>query len=378
MIRKVRYITMCRLDILSILLLLTIFSCAPTKPERAEGMHHASLITVEQADSFTRVDIKDAWNKGRTLTTYILIPKSAPMPSRLPEGTVLRTPVGRAAVFSTVHASLMIDLGASSSIAGLCDTAYAVRPELKAMLRQGKIADLGSSMKADAERTAAIRPEVILVSAFNNADYGPVGRMDVPIIECADYMEETPLGRAEWMRFFGLLFGKSETADSLFSEVEARYDSLRAAASKAQPKPKLLAEARQPGGTWYVPGADSYLGRLYADAGADYVFSSYKGAGSVPVPLEAAYAQGHNADVWLLKYASPERLTYAAMVADFPAYKNFAPWKNRRIYACNTLATPYYETIPFHPDLLLRDVVGLLHPGVVKDYKPQFFFPLSE
>ena len=376
--RKVPYIIMCRLDIFSILLLLAIFSCTPTKPERTEGMDYASLITVEKADSFVKVEIKDAWNKGRMLTTYILIPKSVPMPSHLPEGTVVRTPVGRAAVFSTVHASLMIDLGASSSIAGLCDTAYAVRPELRAMLRQGKIADLGSSMKADAERTAAIRPEAILVSAFNNADYGSVSRMDVPIIECADYMEETPLGRAEWMRFFGLLFGKSETADSLFSAIEARYDSLRTAASKAQPKPKLLAEARQPGGTWYVPGADSYLGRLYADAGADYVFSSYKGAGSVPVPLETAYAQGHNADVWLLKYASPEKLTYAVMAVDFPAYKNFAPWKNRHIYACNTLATPYYETVPFHPDLLLRDVVGLLHPGVVKDYKPQFFFPLSE
>lgn len=369
---------MCRLDILSISLLLTLFSCKPTTPERAAGMEYASLITIEKTDSFTKVKIKDAWNKGRTLRKYILIQKTSPMPHELPEGTVVRTPVSRAAVFSTVHASLMIDLDAANSITGLCDTAYAVRPELKAMLRQGKIADLGSSMKADAERAAAIHPEVILVSAFNNADYGPVGRMDVPIIECADYMEELPLGRAEWMRFFGLLFGKSETADSLFSAVEARYDSLRTAASRAQPKPKLLAEARQPGGTWYVPGADSYLGSLYEDAGADYVFSSYKGAGSVPVPLETAYAQGRNADVWLLKYASPERLTYAAMAADFPAYKNFAPWKNRRIYACNTLTTPYYETIPFHPDLLLRDVVGLLHPGIVKDYKPQFFFPLSE
>ena len=374
----IQYIIRRRLNVFALLLLAVLYSCTPTNPERAEGMQYASLISVEPTDSFTKVVIKDAWNKGQTLKEYILIPKTSPMPGSLPGGTVVRTPVSRAAVFSTVHASLMIDLGAVNALAGLCDTAYAVRPELKAMLRRGEIADLGSSMKADAERTAAIRPEAILVSAFNNADYGPVARLDVPIIECADYMEASPLGRAEWMRFFGLLFGKEATADSLFSEVEARYDSLRTAASKAKQRPKLLAEARQPGGTWYVPGADSYLGRLYEDAGAHYAFSSYKGAGSVAVPLEAAYALGRDADVWLLKYASAEKLTYASMAADFPGYKKFSPWKNRCIYACNTLTTPYYESVPFHPDLLLRDVVGLLHPGIVKDYKPLFFFPLSE
>lgn len=338
-------------------------------------LRHASLLTVVRTDSFTQVDVADPWHEGHTLRRYLLVGAGRPLPHGLPEGTVVRTPLRRAVAFSTVHASLMAELHALDGLAAVCDSRYVVSPALRRALDSGRLADGGSSMTPDAERLLALRPDALLVSPYEGGGHGVLEQAGVPLIECADYMEASALGRAEWMRFYGLLFGCEARADSLFALVERRYESLRRQAPRGEARPTLLVD-RMDGGTWYVPAARSTMGQIYTDAGAHYAFADQAGRGSVPLAFETVLARAGEADLWLVKYGQRADLTYSQLAADYPPYARFRAFRARRVYGCNTMRVPFYDETPFRPDLLLADLVGLFrHPD---RREGRYFTPLHE
>ena len=163
------------------------------------------------------------------LHTYVLVDKEKSLPADLPEGTLVRTPLSKAVVYSSVHCGLLDQIGALESIGGVCDLKYIKLPEVQDGCRTGSIADVGNGMNPDMEKIIDLHPDAIMLSPFENSGgYGRVEKLDIPIIECADYMETSALGRAEWMRFYGLLFGEAQKADSLFAEVEKNYNELKA------------------------------------------------------------------------------------------------------------------------------------------------------
>ncbi len=341
------------------------------------SLSRASLLRIVHTASYATVDIGDAWHPGKTLRRYILVPRDSAIPPRLPEGTLVRTPLRRAVVLSAVHAALLCELGRTDCIGGLCDVGYILNRDLRKDVSDGRIEDMGSSMNPDAERIIASGADALLVSPFENAGHGPVERLGIPLIECADYMETSPLGRAEWMRFFGLLFGCERQADSLFRKVEQEYETLRAAARRAGNRPTLLCDMKE-GATWYVPAGGSTLGSLYNDAGADYLFAGNKGTGSAALSFETVMRKAHDADFWIVKYGRPTGLTYAGMEADMPLCRKFRPWQEQRVYGCNTFRIPYYEEVPFHPERLLRDLVHIFHPELLPDHRLRYYHPLNK
>ena len=260
---------------------------------------------------------------------------------------------------------------------GMCDVAYVQSDSLLQRLHDRRLLDAGSSMQVDQERLVSLRPDAFLVSPFENAGYGPLAALEVPLIECADYMETSALGRAEWVKFYGLLMGASATADSLFTAVERDYLHWCKQMEQTEQRPTLLCDMKQ-GSAWYVPGGNSYIGRLFEDAGARYLFSDQQESGSVALAFEQVYAQAHDADIWVVKYGSSAPLTYERMVQDNPLYGQFRPWKERRVYGCNTFSVPFYEEIPFHPDRLLKDMVKIFHPELLPDVPLRYYHPLSE
>ena len=132
------------------------------------------------------------------------------------------------------------------------------------------------------------------------------------------------------------------------------------------------------GAAWYVPAAESTIGKLYADAGADYLFSDKKGSGSVRLSFESVYNRAHDADIWLLKYGAASDYTYRSLRAEKESYAQFKAFKKKRIYGCNTLNVPFFDLEPFHPDLLLADVIHIFYPSLLPDHKPVFFTPLHD
>lgn len=354
-----------------------------TSSLQAEGdtvrMKYSSLLQIVKHADYTVVTIRNPWDTLKVLHTYLLADREKPLPEHLPEGTVVRTPLQKSVIYSSVHCSLWSELDELKGIGGVCGLEYIILPQIQEGCRNGSIVNVGNSMNPDIERIIDLRPDAILLSPFENSGgYGRVGKLNIPIIECADYMETSALGRAEWMRLYGLLLGKEAQADSLFAGIEKEYLTLtQQVKSQNLKRPTVISEMKN-SSAWYIPGGNSTMGRLYQDAGADYVFASLSNSGSVPLAFETVFDRGGNADIWLIKYNQPQDKTYSELERDYAPYARFKAFQDRKVYGCNTNHVPFYEESPFHPELLLKDLIKIFHPELLPDYDLKYFSNLAE
>ncbi len=334
---------------------------------------YADNITAVRHNKYTVVTLDNPWKRGTKLHTYILVERSdSGRVSDLPQGTVVYTPLTRNIVFTAPHCQLLQWIGAGATIAGVCDIGYMHQPYIKARAASGKIADCGSSMSPSVERMATVKPQAIFVSPYDNSNYGALERMGVPIIECADYMETSALGRAEWMRFYGMLAGRAREADTLFAKVVANYKALASQARKAGKGRSIITEKRV-GGVWYCPGGQSSMARLIADAGGHYVFSNDSHSGSLTMAPEAVLQKAENAETWIFVYSAPQPPTRKTLLAEYDGYKVLKAFREGNVYACDSEHSTYFEELSFRPDLLLRDLVQILHPGI-KGFGPTRYY----
>ena len=384
---------------------------------------------------YAEVNVANPWKAGTLLHRYILIPKGKEGDKTVTRLALqrtsgmgcttdtVRTPVERSAVFIAPHCQLMYELGCQQAIRGVCDLNYINIPDVRKRAAsagkassenassgnassgnasaQNSIVDCGSSMAPDIERIIALKPEAILVSPFENSGgYGKLDKLHIPIIEAADYMESSPLGRAEWMKFYGMLFGKDKNisttvagkalttvagkaseatlpascelkADSLFAKIEKEYLKLKAEAGKL-PKGLSILTERKTGNVWYVPGGQSTIGILLKDANARYIFSDDKHSGSLPMSPEQILAKGSQVDVWAFKYFGGAPLSQVQLLQEYDGYKALAAFSRGNIYQVDTSTVPYFELTSFHPELLLREFIILAHGerfGKLKFYK---------
>ena len=442
----------------ALLALLVLTACQggkTTAGEAEEGdtlkMKYAKLLTIvkygekgtassdkdaEDAEyQYAEVNVANPWKAGTLLHRYILIPKGKEGDKTVTRLALqrtsgmgcttdtVRTPVERSAVFIAPHCQLMYELGCQQAIRGVCDLNYINIPDVRKRAAsagkassgnassgnassgnasaQNSIVDCGSSMAPDIERIIVLKPEAILVSPFENSGgYGKLDKLHIPIIEAADYMESSTLGRAEWMKFYGMLFGKDKNisttvagkalttvagkaseatlpascelkADSLFAKIEKEYLKLKAEAGKL-PKGLSILTERKTGNVWYVPGGQSTIGILLKDANARYIFSDDQHSGSLPMSPEQILAKGSQVDVWAFKYFGGAPLSQVQLLQEYDGYKALAAFSRGNIYQVDTSTVPYFELTSFHPELLLREFIILAHGerfGKLKFYK---------
>lgn len=323
---------------------------------------YAENLSIVEHEDFTEVTVRNPWDTVKILQKYILVPSEQELPTNLPQGTVVRTPVTNALVYSTVHNSLISELGAIDAIGGVCNAKYVNEGEVKERLRSGRIADCGVSMSPDLEKIIKLHPQVIMLSPFENNDkYAKVGELGIPIIECADYMETSALGRAEWVRFYGMLFGRTDVSEKMFADTEKRYLDLKEKAKKATSRPKVLIDQRY-GQVWNVPGGESTIAGLIRDAGGINPFDGYRQSGSVPLAPEKVLAEAYDADIWFVRYNQDKEKSLKELASDAPVNSQFKAFKEGNVYGCNTRYIDFYEETPFHPDRLLEDMLHYMHP----------------
>ena len=342
-----------------------------------ETIRYAKGFEITKGEGYTKVDIKDPWAKGKLLQRYLLVPRDEPLPAGLPAGTVVRVPLRKMVVYTAVHAAMFDELGALDEIAGVCEGRYIKDATLNARIEKGLIWDLGKSTSPNIEKMMELSTEVIIASPFEHGSYGSVEKIGIPIIECADYMETDPLGRAEWIKFIGLLTGESRRADSMFQATKTNYLRLKALAENISYRPKLMTELKY-GNSWFVSGGESYMAHLFKDAGADYLFAYLPGAGGIPLSFETVLQKAIHADLWMVLYNREEDMTYRLLQSDFTSYSRFDPFRNRRIYGCNVNYSLYYEEVPLHPDYLLAELIAIFHPSLLPDHTFRYFTPLKE
>ena len=389
------------------LVVLLVVACQGGKTASGEGgdtlqMKYAELLTIvkHNDDAYTEAIIENPWKKGTTLHKYILVPKGkegdetvARLKDDIRENATLqmgshcdivRTPLESNVVFTAPHCQLMYELGCKNAITGVCDKDYINIPDIKerVKLSDGKastsdtdkvIIDCGSSMQPDIERIVALKPEGLFISPFENSGgYGKLDKLHIPIIETADYMETSPLGRAEWMKFYGLLFKSEERSDSLFSSIEKEYLALKAEAAKLPQGLSILTE-RKMGSVWYVPGGKSTMGILLKDANAKYIFADDTHSGSLAYGPERILSKGTQIDVWAFKYFGGKALSKSDLLAEYEGYKALKTFNQNSIYQVDTSTQPYFELTSFHPEILLREFIILAHPKATQFGKLRFY-----
>ena len=349
-------------------------------------MKYAQLLTIVSHDegSYTEVKVHNPWKEGTELHRYILVPKGKEGDATMAklagqahgEGKkaaalgvktdTVRTPLESNLVFTAPHCQLLTELGCQNAITGVCDKDYINIPDIKSRAQaDAKVAhpimDCGSSMQPDIERIIALHPEALLISPFENSGgYGKLDKLRIPIIETADYMETSPLGRAEWIKLYGLLLSSSK-ADSLFSAIEKEYLQLKAEAAKLPLGLSILTE-RKTGNVWYVPGGKSTMGILLRDAHARYIFADDTHSGSLSMSPEQIIAKGNQVDVWAFKYFGGNALTKQDLLAEYQGYQALKAFQTGTVYETDTSCEPYFELTSFHPEILLREFIILSHP----------------
>ena len=315
---------------------------------------------METRAGYELATVVDPWDSTAVRAQYALVPRGT-APDVPPTCAVIEVPCRRVLPQSTVHAALLLRLGAAECLAGICEARFVVSQRLQ----REQLTDFGSGTAPDVERMKTAGVDAWWYAPFANERPTVVERLGIPTVCCADYMESTPLGRAEWMRFYGRLVGRGATADSLFEAEEKAYREVQQTAKASQPKQErpLVMVDRAEHGTWYVPGGQSYVARVIADAGGRYVWADDVHAGSVPMEPERMLQRCADADVWVVKYGEPRELTYDVLASEQPLYTRFRAFRQRRIWGCNTLRRAYYEETPFAPSLLLRAWRNVLEGG---------------
>lgn len=323
---------------------------------------HASLLEIfPQEDNITICRIKNPWREGEFLAQYALAPKSLgeikteSIEERFGKSIVLRTPLDKITLTSACHAYLLNQIGALDNVKVMCDAEYVINDELKEIISSGKIVSAGSSMNPTVEVILAQGSDSFWMNPFESTTESFISSLPLPLIYCADYMETTPLGRAEWMRFYGLLVDKKTEADSLFAIVEKNYDAIK---NENKQHKSLFAELPYQS-TWYVPGGNSTMGIMYKNAGFDYVWAEDTHSGSLALSPEAVLHEAHDADVWVIKYMSDKDWTKEDLLSQDKLYSQFKAAKDGEIYGCNTMLTDFYDVTPFRPDILLDELNSL-------------------
>ena len=353
--------------------LLVAWLLAACTPSRLPDTAHdgAQLLSVEEiSPSSTLCTIRDPWHQGAVLQRYLLVPRDdaqwdASIADSIRQAcgdcTLLRTPLQHMAVTTSCHAWLLSELGALDCVTAMCDTAYirahSVQTWMRSTYPDGRphIADAGTATAPNAEVLLSATCDAVWVSPYENQHAATLSQLQLPVIWCADYMEQTPLGRAEWMRFYGRLVGRAHQADSLFAAVTARYDSLVATHPSG---PRLMAELPY-GATWYVPGGASTAAQLYRDAGYRYAWRDDTHAGSLALSREAVLAQAQDCDVWLIRYSNAQHdMTLADLLSQDALFKQFRATQTGQVWGCNTAVSDIFDVTPFRPDVLLSSLIA--------------------
>lgn len=340
--------------------LLTFFGPKNTVMKQTDGenrLKYASMLRMYDGEGYSVAELMTPGDTSKVMKRYVMVPSDSDVPTDLPEGTLIRTPLERMTVFSTIYTDAFDDLGAVGNVAGVVDAQFVNTPAVKEGLKTGKVIDCGSSTAPTAERILATRGDGIVYCQYEGMDITGIDRLGLPLITMIDNYETSPLGRAEWILFLGELVGKRTEAESQFGAIAAEYERVRNEASALKHRPKVMTDNLFQG-VWYVPGGRSYQARLIADAGGDYIFADDTNIGSLNLSLEEMLSRSKDADVWIMRSVTP-LTTKADLLQTDSRYATFPPFKKGNVFVADGTKTDVFSLAAFHPDVMLKEYADI-------------------
>jgi len=353
-------------------------------PIHESPISHAGGFTIEKIGSdLTLIKITSPWPDAKAEFRYALIPKdkmSAMTLNKDEYDAIVTIPVERLVVTSTTHIPALEELGVLDKLVGFPDTEYISSLGARKRMDSGQIKELGNNESINTELVIELNPEVVVGFGIDNQNkaYETLQRSNIPVVYNGDWTEQTPLGKAEWIKFFAPFFGLEKKADSIFAEIESSYESAKNLAKKAKVKPSVLSGALYKD-VWYLPGGNSWASQFLSDANTNYLWKETPETGSLSLSLESVLLKGQKADFWV----SPSQFTsYRSMKETNQHYLQFDAFKNKKIYTFSktkgeTGGLLYYELAPQRPDLVLKDLIHIFHPELLPNHQLFFFKPLD-
>ncbi len=318
------------------------------------------------------VTIQDPQSEQSAIYHFALIREGSDEKQIPKEYTIIHTPIKSAICMTSLQLSNFIKLGELEKVVGITSTRHLFNRQMQQRLKEGKTRKIGIEGNFDNEVIMAINPDVILISPFKRGGYDILTEVQIPLIPHLGYKEMTPLGQAEWLKFIGLLTGEEKKADSLFTNIEKRYNELKALTAHVKKRPVVFSGELH-NGNWYAVGGQSFLAQLFRDAGADYFLKDNPNSGGVTLDFEKVYSQADNADFWRLLNSYDGTYSYEVVKQSDERYTDFKAYKEKKIIYCNLREKPYYENMPTEPEVLLEDFVKAFHPELLPDYQPKYY-----
>ena len=346
-------------------------------------LKYATGFSVKHYDTHDVLTIAKPWPKANKAYNYVLISKEnmakATFEKERYDGIIVN-PVEKIVVTSTTHIPGLELLNVEKSLVGFPGTDYISSTNTRHRIDNGNVRELGKNESINTEVLLELNPNVVVGFGVDgvNKTFETIKKAGISVIYNGDWAESSALAKAEWIKFFGVLFNKKKEADSIFNKIEKNYLDAKALAQKASTEPTILSGAMHKD-VWYLPNGSSPEAQFLKDANTNYLWKESTGNGSLALSFEAVLNKAKNADIWLSPsyYTSFEQLLNSSSL-----YANFKAFKERNVFGFSdttgkTGGVLYYELGTARPDLVLKDMIKICHPELLIDYEPRFFKRLN-
>ena len=343
-------------------------------------IHYAKGFSIVNYEGYTVVTVKNPWPKATKTYKYILKEKNGIVPDSLKQNLIIPIPIKTIVVTSTTHIPSLEMLDEENSLVGFPHLDYISSEKVRARIDAGNLKELGNNHDLNTEVLLDLQPNIIIGYGIDNKNptLDNLQKSGLKVMLNGDWNEETALGKAEWIKFFGALYGKQKQATELFTKIEKDYLKTIEIAKLATTTPTILAgdmfEDR-----WYLPKGTSWGSLLLKQANGNYLWQETSGTGSLSLSFETVFEKAKGADIWI---TSGQFSTLKEMTDLNPHYAEFDAFKNKNVYSFSgkkgkTGGILYYELAPNRPDIVLKDIVKILHPELLPSYEPFFFEKLK-
>jgi len=349
-------------------------SVAKSKTENS--VRHAKGLEIYKYDDFSIIKVSNPWPNAKKAFTYILHKKGVSIPDSLKNYAQIQIPIKSVVVTSTTHIPSLEMLGVENTLVGFPNTDYISSEKTRNLINAKKVKEIGINQNLNTEVLIDLQPEAIVGYSIDdkNKDYSNLEKSGLKVVYNGDWTEQTPLGKAEWIKFFGALYDLDDKANSEFEKVEKEYNNALALVKTAKSFPTVFSGAIYQD-QWYLPGGKSWGALFLKDAGAKYLWDETSETGSLSLSFETVLEKAENADFWI----GPAQFTSLKEMSDANSnYKYFKAFRNKQVYSFSakkgkTGGVLYYELAPNRPDLILKDLIKIMHPEVLKDHEFVFF-----
>lgn len=365
-------------------LILGLLSCGnqPHKQTKANSNQFAHGFHIAKMGEITRLDVFNPWENARNFVySYYLIPKSIAIPDSLADRAIIRTPVEKVVVLSTTHIGFIQKLGIESSIIGVSGKDFVSNPIVRKGIEEGLVHDVGYDQNLNYELLLKLKPDLVMAYGIGSdvaAHLSKMKELNIPVVINAEYLEETPLGRAEWLLFIASFYNQDDRAQQVFNEIVMDYDSMKTLVLASNRKPLILSGLPYKD-NWWVPGGKSYMANLIADAGGDYLWKDNPSRESFVVSLENAIVKATQADLWI---NTGQTNSIQEILESDERFKIIPALRQKMVFNDNkqmnlTGGNEVWETGAANPQHLLRDLIHIFHPEIMTDSTFHYYQKLN-